>query len=78
MDACGLIDLGAMGPIFTWCRKIQGMNVVSKRLDRALANIDWRARFSEAFVENLTHLHSNHYLILVRCRGIAEQGCSAL
>ncbi|XP_019177850.1 PREDICTED: uncharacterized protein LOC109173044 [Ipomoea nil] len=44
----GLIDLGFSGPKFTWMRGLNSPNFKGARLDRALCNIEWRLRFSEA------------------------------
>lgn len=40
---------------------------MAKKLDRGLANLQWRLKFPEAFIEVLCRLHSDHnplYLIL--------------
>ena len=46
--------------------------LVSKRLDRALANCDWQSSFPEAFVETLSRLHSDHASLLIRCGGVQQ------
>ena len=70
LEACGLVDLGAVGLSFTRSRKIQGNHIMSKHLDRALACVDWRCHFPEAFVENLSRFHSDHSPVYVRCGGV--------
>lgn len=45
---CGLIDLGANGPGYTWNNKIVGLANVKERLDRVLANSQWFSRFDKA------------------------------
>lgn len=40
---------------------------LSKRLDRAVADLAWRMTFPEAYVEVLTRIHSDHNPLLVRC-----------
>lgn len=70
LDQCGLSDLGAKGNAFTWYRRASGERPVAKRLDRALADCDWRTEFSEAYVDNLTRLHSDHCSLLLKCRGV--------
>ena len=37
MDLYSLLDLGAIGNMFTWSRRTMGNILLSKRLDRALA-----------------------------------------
>lgn len=38
MDLCNLIDLGFVGPKFTWCNNREGEAGITERLDRYLAN----------------------------------------
>ncbi|KAL5718537.1 hypothetical protein ACHQM5_011426 [Ranunculus cassubicifolius] len=52
----GTIDLGFDGVPFTWCNNQFGNNGIRlqrQRLDRALANCDWRTLFPNARVVNL-------------------------
>ncbi|XP_057446251.1 uncharacterized protein LOC130738291 [Lotus japonicus] len=53
VEACEFMDLGAIGPTFTWERRLNGRRTIAKRLDRALGDISWRHNFPEAYVENL-------------------------
>lgn len=69
MERCGLMDLGSTGGKFTWFRKVEGSRAVSKLLDRAIADYEWRTSFSEAFVENLLRQYSDHSPLLLRCKG---------
>lgn len=64
---CGLFDLGATGNLFTWFQKPEGFGLVSKRLDRALADCNWRNKFPEAYLVNLGRQNSDHSPILLRC-----------
>lgn len=68
LSNCNLIDLGAKGNLFTWYRNAEGHRPVSKRLDRALSNFEWRTQFPDAFVENLIRHHSDHSQLLLRCK----------
>lgn len=69
MDNCGLLDLGATGHFFTWTKRANGVPPMSKRLDRAIADCEWRNRFPKAFVENLFRHQSDHSHMLLRCNG---------
>ncbi|XP_019186538.1 PREDICTED: uncharacterized protein LOC109181240 [Ipomoea nil] len=61
----GLIDLGFTGSPFTWMRGINTTTFKGARLDRALANGDWRIRFPEARVEHLPMIASDHCPLLI-------------
>ncbi|KAF7822605.1 ribonuclease H [Senna tora] len=68
MNNCDLMDLDCKGPKFTWRRNCKNNIKVSKRLDRALANADWRIHFAEASVHNLFNSYSDHNPIGLFCR----------
>ena len=65
MDYCNMIDLGFVGPRFTWTNKRDLSNLIQERLDRAWANPTWRSLFPEAFVSHLTRTHSDHCPLLL-------------
>lgn len=67
LEKCILVDLGATGNKYTWHRNQNGMRIISKRLDR---DCQWRVSFSDAFVENLCSIYSDHHPMLLRCGGI--------
>ena len=70
MTSCNLLDLTTTGGRFTWHRNNNGIRILSKKLDRGLANVDWRMCFPEAFVEVLCRLHSDHNPLLLRFGGL--------
>ena len=61
LNDCRLMDLGLKGPPFTW-----EWHGVRERLDRAVGNMNWRLRFSEASVVHLPALKSDHMPILLK------------
>ncbi|XP_057453246.1 uncharacterized protein LOC130745123 [Lotus japonicus] len=69
LDKCRLIDLGLVGGNYMWFRNRNNIIILSKRLDRALGDVDWRLAFPEASVEILTRVHSYHSPLLVHCGG---------
>ncbi|KAJ4828997.1 hypothetical protein Tsubulata_031728 [Turnera subulata] len=58
---CHLTDLGFKGPRFTWFR-----GLIRRRLDRMLANDQWRARFDDASVFHLLRVKSDHRPLLLK------------
>lgn len=66
IEECKLIDLGYLGPKFTWRgQKSPGLSRVYERLDRAFCNMEWRVSFPEAAVRNLPRVKSDHHPILI-------------
>jgi hypothetical protein len=66
MVDCELQDLGFEGDVYTWRnnnRRAQGY--VRERLDRALANMEWRAHFATVHVLNGDPRHSDHRPIII-------------
>lgn len=72
IDTCQFIDIPAIGGLFTCQRKCRGNRLISRKLDRGLASIDWKVLFPEAFVEVLCRVHPDHSPLFVRCGGVLE------
>jgi hypothetical protein len=70
MGSCNLLDLTTIGGRFTWHRNHNGIRILSKKLDRGLANMNWRLSFPEAIVKVLCRLHSDHNPLLLRFGGL--------
>ncbi|XP_031391078.1 uncharacterized protein LOC116203481 [Punica granatum] len=66
LSQSGCIDLGFTGNPFTWRNKRMGLAFIRQRLDRALANDDWRTTFPRAGVFHLPQIRSNHNPILLK------------
>ncbi|KAJ1395438.1 Ribonuclease H domain [Sesbania bispinosa] len=67
LEDCRIMDIGAIGSNYTWFRKEQGRQSISKRLDRALVDCDWRNLMPEAFVEVLCRFRFDHSPIPLHC-----------
>ncbi|KAL8154246.1 hypothetical protein V2J09_012006 [Rumex salicifolius] len=65
IDNLHLVDLGFIGPKYTWWCGSDPSTRIAARLDRALCNVDWRLHFPEALVHHLTATHSDHASILI-------------
>lgn len=59
-----LIDLGFIGPKFTWSNMKQGWSYIKEKLDKVVGNIEWRRKFTEAIFCILTAGGSDHFSIL--------------
>ncbi|KAG6667377.1 hypothetical protein CIPAW_01G096500 [Carya illinoinensis] len=64
---CGLMDIGYIGSIFTWCNRREGSELTKSRLDRALINEDWANLFdvNQAYV--LPVQCSDHNPLVIQC-----------
>jgi hypothetical protein len=67
INACKLIDMGSVGPKFTWRGPLfHGDQRIFERLDRALCNDLWRLEFPNGYVKVLTRLEfSDHHPLLI-------------
>ncbi|KAK3188889.1 hypothetical protein Dsin_028450 [Dipteronia sinensis] len=72
LDDCGLQDLGALGPWFTWCNKRDDNGLVQERLDRFVCDFKWRNTFDAATVTNLEFWRSDHRPVILH----VQQACS--
>ncbi|KAF4382174.1 hypothetical protein F8388_008660 [Cannabis sativa] len=65
----GLIDLGYLGPAFTWIKGGNGSQlggaVKRARLDHGLASPDWRILFPNAIINHLSATGSDHRPLLL-------------
>jgi hypothetical protein len=66
LEECSLDDLGYSGDRFTWRNNNHiSDSYIRERLDRAVADIDWRMRFPSAHVRNGEPHHSDHRPVIV-------------
>ncbi|XP_061340116.1 uncharacterized protein LOC133286684 [Gastrolobium bilobum] len=66
LDDCQLMDMGSYGPLFTWKGpKFAHLNRVFKRLDRVVANVNWRNAYEEAVIKILPRTCSDHNPLLI-------------
>jgi hypothetical protein len=67
LEMCGLVDLGFSGLPFTFDNKRKGRHNVRVRLDRAVADNQWRNMFAEARVVHKVSPCSDHSPIILYC-----------
>ncbi|KAK3199386.1 hypothetical protein Dsin_022801 [Dipteronia sinensis] len=60
-----LVDMGFIGPRFTWMNKRGIGEEIWERLDRALYSMEWRLHYSEGFVSDLPRLFADHCPMLI-------------
>uniref|UniRef100_A0A2N9GNK1 RNase H type-1 domain-containing protein n=1 Tax=Fagus sylvatica TaxID=28930 RepID=A0A2N9GNK1_FAGSY len=67
LDECGLMDLGFNGFPYTWCNNRDPPHTTWVRLDWAVANTKWLARYPRARVEHLDVIKSDHKCLWIVC-----------
>jgi exonuclease III len=65
LEDARLHDLGFKGPKFTWNNGRPGREYTVERLDRAMANTEWRDNWRDAVVETLVCCSSDHLPLLL-------------
>ena len=60
-----MIDLGFLGPRYTWSNHHPLSHLIQERIDRAYANADWNVLYPDASVKHLKRAHSDHNPILI-------------
>ena len=61
IDHCGLCDLGFIGSKFTWLYQTSSGVQIRKRLDRALATLEWMSLYPTAKLHHLSSSVSDHF-----------------
>ncbi|XP_042942831.1 uncharacterized protein LOC122277013 [Carya illinoinensis] len=70
-----LSDLGCCSGFFTWSNRHSDTTFTKERLDRYVANTQWRELFKGVRVEGLTGRCSDHLPILLTMMGKEEKQC---
>ncbi|XP_030958466.1 uncharacterized protein LOC115980342 [Quercus lobata] len=65
LDSCSFVDLGFVGPKYTWTNKRQLTDLILERIDLCFANPLWRVLYPEAAVTHLPRTYSDHHLVLI-------------
>lgn len=70
----GFVDLGFIGPAFTWCNGWQGSRRIKERLDKGFLNLAWSELFPRALVHHLPRTTSDHCPIMLSTQGSIFRG----
>ena len=70
LDECGFIDLGFVGPRFTWSKHFSDGHSIWERLDRDLANNNWFHMFPGSRVHHPQCFVSDHCPLLINMSGL--------
>ncbi|GMI93032.1 hypothetical protein HRI_002972500 [Hibiscus trionum] len=65
LEECSLLDLGYIGPWFTWEKGRFSSTNIRERLDRGLANNAWWDLFPDYQLRHLAHSFSDHCPLLL-------------
>ena len=68
LDACNLQDLGFSGSNYTWCNGRFGSQRTLIRLDRMVANAEWRSLFQGARVYHKSMAASDHCALILHLK----------
>ncbi|XP_042964610.1 uncharacterized protein LOC122298825 [Carya illinoinensis] len=60
IEFCLLDSIPTKGNRFTWSNNRSGRGFIKEKLDRALANVEWKTRFPNAICQVLTAMKSDH------------------
>lgn len=66
LNTCGLLDLGFVGPPFTWTNGRSGGHIIRSRIDRAHANFNWVSHFPDTTVLHLPKSRFDHCPLLLK------------
>ena len=65
IDECNFMDLGYVGPKFTWSKHFKSGHSIWERLNRGLATSSWFLKFSGSQVFHLQANSSDHKPLLI-------------
>jgi exonuclease III len=74
LEDARLHDLGFNGPKYTWNNGRPGRDYTVERLDRAVANTEWRDIWRDAGVEILVCCSSDHLPVLLKLQRLISHG----
>lgn len=73
LEDCHLSDMGFIGSKYTWTNGRSDGTFTIERLDRVVANEEWRSMFKEVVVHVLAGHASDHKPLLIDCTEFGEE-----
>lgn len=70
----GFVDLGFVGSRFTWSNRRSGMANIRERIDRGIANLQWRVTFPDARIQHSIVLPIQTIDLLFLCFLVKRKG----
>ncbi|XP_021861226.2 uncharacterized protein [Spinacia oleracea] len=74
LDHTGLTELKSCGHYFAWSNKGKGDRRISSRIDRALGNVEWHTKFTDAVVDYVNPGLSDHSPLVMTCSSSSVGG----
>ena len=74
IDECQFMDLGHVGPKFTWAKHYVDGHSIRIRLDRCMATNSWFQKFPRTRVHHLSCMSSDHSSLLINLSGLPDPG----
>ena len=74
LDVCNMLDLGFVGPKYTWTNRRPISDLILERIDRCFANPSWRVLYPKATVTHLIRTYSDHCPVLIELFGYTPSG----
>lgn len=69
MDSRGFVELGYSRRNFTWSNGRSSLASIWERLDRSIANVQWRIHFPNAVVKHYGITNSDHVPLIINLFG---------
>ena len=73
LEGSNMVDMGFVGPKYTWTNKRDISNLILERIDRFFMNPDWCVLYLDAKVTHLPHCHSDHCPVLMEAFHVSPQ-----
>ena len=66
LDRCNMMDIGFVGPRFTWTNRREVQALIQERIDRFFVNPSSCVVYPDVRITHLTRCHSDHCLVFLK------------